>query len=60
MGSSISKELDILCCVAQGSILGSRLSNIDIFYLFFINMSSDIANYVDDTSPYECALYYDI
>ena len=56
MGSSISKELDILCCVAQGSILGSRLSNIDIFYLFFINMSSDIANYADDTSPYECAL----
>ena len=56
MGSSFSKELGILCCVPQGSILGPLLSNIDIFCLFFIDMSSDIANYADDTSPYKCAL----
>ena len=37
MGSSSGKELDILCCVPQGSILGPLLSNIDIFDLFFIN-----------------------
>ena len=59
MGSSFSKELGILCCVPQGSILGPLLSNIDIFCLFFIDMSSDIANYADDTSPYKCALHYD-
>ena len=58
MGSSFSKELDILCCVPQGSILGALLSNIDICDLFFIDMSSDIANYADDTTPYECAPYY--
>ena len=31
----------------------------DICNLFFIDMSSDIANYADDTTPYECAPYYD-
>ena len=59
MGSSFSKELDILCCVLQGSILGPLLSNMDICNLFFIDMSSDIANYADDTTPYEYAPYYD-
>ena len=59
MGSSFSKELDILCCVPQGSIVGLLLSNIDICDLFFIYMSSDIANYADNTTPYKCATYYD-
>ena len=44
VGSSFSKELDILCCVPQGSILDPLLSNKDICDLFFIDMSSNIAN----------------
>ena len=59
VGSSFSKELHILCSVPQGAILSPLLFNIDVCDLFFIDMSSDIANYVDDTTPYECAPYYD-
>ena len=54
MASPLSKELGILCRVPQRSILGPILSNIDTYDLFFIDMSSDIANYVDDITPYEC------
>ena len=59
MGSSFSTELDILRCVPQGSILGPPLSNMVTCDLFFIDKSSDIANYADDTTLYECAPYYD-
>ena len=48
-----------MCCVPQESILGPLLSNKDICDLFFIDMSSNIANYADDTTPYECVPYYD-
>ena len=56
VGSSVSNGLDILCGVLQGSILGSLLLKIDVCDLFFIDMSSDFANYAD-TTPYECVLY---
>ena len=59
MASPFSKELGILGHVLQRSILGPILSNIDTYDLFFIDMSSDIANYADDITPYECASYYD-
>ena len=35
------------------------LGNIDMSDLFFIDISSNIANSADDTTPYECAPYYD-
>ena len=58
VGFSFSKELDILCGVPQGSIFGPLLVTTDICDLFFIDMSSDIASYADDTILYECAPYY--
>ena len=57
MGSSFSKEWDILSGVPQGSILGPLLLNINTCDLFSIDMSSDTVNYADDTTLYECAIY---
>ena len=59
VGFSFSSELDISYGVPQGSILSLLLFNIDICDLFFVNITSDIANYADDTTPYECDQHCD-
>ena len=43
-------------CVPQGSILGQLLLNIDLIDLFLLCENDNIANYVDDTTPYTCAV----
>ena len=37
--------------VPQGSFQGSLLFNISLFYLFYFLHYTDIASYVDDTTP---------
>ena len=59
VGFSFSSELDISDGVRQGSFFGPLLFNIDICDLFFINITSDIVNYADDTSPYKCDQHCD-
>ena len=59
LGSSFSSELDISYGVPKGFILGTLLFNIDICDLIFVNITSDIANYADDTTPYECDQHCD-
>ena len=39
--------------------LGTLLFNIDSCDLFFVNIITDIANYADDTNPYECDQHCD-
>ena len=53
VGSLFSSELDISYGVPQGSILGPLLFNINICDLLFVSITSDIASYAGDTTPYE-------
>ena len=41
------------------SILDSLLYNIDICDLLFVDITSNIANYADDTTLYECDQHCD-
>ena len=49
---SYSLGQDILFGVPQGSIFGPLLFNIFLADLFFTLNNTEIANYVDDTTPY--------
>ena len=42
-------------CVAQGSILGPLLFNIDLIDLFYECEESNITSYADDTTQYSSA-----
>ena len=46
--------------VPQRSIFGPLLFNIDIMFdLLFVDITSNIANDVDDTTPYKCDQHCD-
>ena len=52
INSTYSSLLEIIFGVPQGSILGPLLFNICLIDLFFIIEDTDIASYVDDSTPY--------
>ena len=58
--SSFSSELDNFYGVLQRPILGLMLFTTDInFDLLFLDITSNIANDVDDTTPYKCDQHCD-
>ena len=54
VNSSYSSWSEIIYGIPQGSILGPSLFNIYLGDFFMFCKESDIANYVDDNSPFSC------
>ena len=58
IGSSLSKWLEIILGVPQGSIRRPLLFNINALLLFI--KETDVCNFVDDTTLYKCGIDLDI
>ena len=54
ISSSFSEWKHLLIDVPQGSVLGPLLFNIYMYDLFLFMSESNVANYADDTTLYEC------
>ena len=52
LSSSFSSELDVSYAIPQGSILGPLLFNIDVCDLLSVDITSDIASYLEFHSNY--------
>ena len=59
MRSSFSSGLDISFGVPKESKLVFLFFTIGICDLFFVNITCNMANYADDTTPYECDQHSD-